>query len=684
MMHKVRLVLLFAALMSGFSGCDSGSDEATGTAVSSAVTSTAASSSLLSSPGSSSAAVSSVSSVASSTGGSSALTQQSSADVSSAASTDDTSSAAAVSSSADLTGTIERLTDVDPKVNGYANLTTLVITTETEQETVLTSVSAQSGWDDAAGFIQTIRAARVEYDNDQILLLYRHTESSGSVQVTVGAPALQDGDVVVPITREVPEKGTTDMAYYLFAYRVDVDTPTVTFLIDGTPDVITMASTQITCADHYDPVCGLLEVQCVTTPCDPVPTSYDNLCLLQSDASAEFFHTGACEDNDTIPTVDVDALVPLHNAFGLRLLQQQYAARNNLLLSPFSLMTALSMTYGGSYGETAEAFETLFGFDANLSVHGSFAALLPKITPKLATLYVANAIWPQTGYPVYAAFESMVTQQYGAAYEPLNYLADTDAYLTINDWVAAQTESKIVDLIAEPLPTSTRMVLVNAVYFNALWAEAFDENATATEPFYLSDDTPVDAAMMQKLDDFNYTTNDLYSAIEVPYTGREFSLIVLLPDTRETMEELLAALNEDGMDSVLDGLSEQQVQLVLPRFSFRWGTEDMSASLQALGLENPFSSEADFRRLSDVGIGELTISNVYHQTFIEVTEAGTEAAAASAVVIAETAAPAYATFRADRPFLFFIRDNGSGILLFGGVVSDPTEESEEVTESEGR
>lgn len=648
-MQKLSLVIILSTLM--FIGC--GSDDSGNGDVSSSSASSFSSASLQSSLSSDS------------------LSSLASSDMSSDASSADSVSSASSAAPAPVV----RLTQFVERENGYHTFDTVVIDSLSAHEAFIDALTPQSSWNDKDAFLDAMNTLQIDYGMAN-LLLFRHTETSGSNVVTLHEPEIDGVTAVIVVDRYVPGSGTDDMAYYLYAYRVSKTITQVTFIVDGTPIAVANRGPAV-CTEQYQPVCADQQVICVTAPCDPIPTTYSNLCFMQSDPLALYRYDGECEANSTERSVtDPSAIVRSTERFGHALMQAYLDPSENLFLSPFSIISALSMTYAGAYSTSADEFETLFHYDANLSVHNSFAALLPRMVPEHNTFTVANSIWPQKEYPFYPAFMTTVSQKYGSSVFPTDFVNDTTANETINEWVEQQTNEKIKDLIPEPLPASTAMVLVNAIYFLGTWAIEFNATRTAAEPFTLFDANQTETEIMHLTADLNYTENSVFQAVDLAYAEREFSMQVFVPKTGHSLPEIEEYLGQHPIATVVETMSPAYVDLALPKFKIKWGTEDLTPALVALGLESPFNAGvADFRLMADIGVGDIFISKVLHQTFVDVNEAGTEAAAATAVStdFASEEPPPPIDFRADRPFLFFIRDNRTGMLLFSGLLADPTQ-----------
>jgi len=249
--------------------------------------------------------------------------------------------------------------------------------------------------------------------------------------------------------------------------------------------------------------------------------------------------------------------------------------------------------------------------------------------------------------------------------------APEEARVTINEWVSEQTEGRIKDLIPPgAIDALTRLVLTNAIYFNAAWSRPFEEERTEDAPFYRLDGSQVTVPMMRQVESFGYATGEGYQAVELPYDGHELSMVILVPKEGE-FETFEAALDVQRLEAILQDLRYTQVALSMPKFEIE-SSFSLVDALAAMGMPVAFSDEADFSGMT--GSRDLTISDVVHKAFVSVDEAGTEAAAATAVIMKLTSAPMEPVeMRIDRPFLFAIRDLQTGALLFVGRVVDPSE-----------
>jgi serpin B len=254
----------------------------------------------------------------------------------------------------------------------------------------------------------------------------------------------------------------------------------------------------------------------------------------------------------------------------------------------------------------------------------------------------------------------------------LDFAADPESSRdTINNWISDQTEGRIKDLIPRgALDKLTRLVLTNAIYFNAAWATPFEKSQTQDGPFHLQSGGQVTVPMMRQTKSFGYAEGQNYQAVELPYDGRELSMVILLPKSGQ-FDAFEGALNAGQVNTILKNLKQRQVVLSLPRFKIE-SEFNLAATLAAMGMPAAFSSEADFSGMD--GGKNLFISDVIHKAFVTVDEAGTEAAAATAVVMGLTSVmpeqPVEVTV--DRPFVFLIRDVQTGAILFVGRIVNPT------------
>ena len=386
------------------------------------------------------------------------------------------------------------------------------------------------------------------------------------------------------------------------------------------------------------------------------------------------------------PTETFDSIVQGNNEFALDLYSR--LARDekpNLFFSPYSISSALAMTFAGACGSTEQEMASVLRFAAESEdVHSAFAKLneliLGNPDPHY-TINIANRLWGQQGFRINAQFLELLRARYRADLEQMDFGSQPElACQKINQWCEDQTAGKIKDLISpEALNELTQLLLVNAVYFKGDWIHPFDEDSTEEASFHLDILNQVTVQMMHQQADFSYAKVDGVQILELPYGHRDLSMIVLLPDGVGGLANLEAALSVSNLNKWASALVSQSVEVLLPRFRF---TQQFALAnvLTSMGMASAFDIEsANFRGITDPGaciVLPLCISEVVHQAFVEVNEEGTEAAAATAdtvVLCSVSSAPPVPVFRADHPFLFMIRHNASGSILFLGRVSNPEE-----------
>ena len=387
----------------------------------------------------------------------------------------------------------------------------------------------------------------------------------------------------------------------------------------------------------------------------------------------------------SVPQPDLDALVAGNTAFTFDLYQElALTNEGNLFYSPFSISQALAMTFTGARGNTEiQMADTLHFTLPGAQLHPAWNALDLALASrgqnaeasdgKGFRLNVVNSIWGMVGYPFEAPFLDTLALHYGAGMYLLDFAADpagcTD---TINTWVEDRTEGRIEDLIPpDAISAVTRLVLVNAIYFNAAWLHPFDKDNTQDGTFQLTDDTTATVPFMYQEESFGYATGNGWQAVELPYDGQELSMVVVLPDAGR-FDDIESSLDEVTLGALLSSLSPTPLGLTLPKFSYN-STYLLNDPLKNLGMPDAFSfGDADFSGMD--GTHSLFISRVIHKAFVDVNEAGTAAAAATAVVMdfGTSVPPEALPVTVDRPFIFLIRDLQTGAILFTGRVLNPS------------
>jgi serpin B len=388
---------------------------------------------------------------------------------------------------------------------------------------------------------------------------------------------------------------------------------------------------------------------------------------------------------DTSPDVsaiDLETLVEGNTEFALDLYQQLNQENDgNLFYSPYSISLALAMTYAGAEGETEQQMADVLHFileDEDL--HAAFNKLALELASRGEgaegtddegfRLNIVNAIWGQQDYDFLSEFLDVLAENYDAGLRILDFVNNPEeSRITINDWVSEQTEGRIKDLIKEGVITSlTRLVLTNAIYFNAAWQYPFDEENTYDDTFYLLDGSEITVEMMHQTEELGYTEGDGYQAVELKYDGGELSMIILLPE-EGNFEAFESSLDAETLEEIIANIGTANVTLAMPKFEYD-SEFSLKDALEAMGMTDAFSMDADFSGMT--GNTELFIKDVVHKAFVSVDEAGTEAAAASAVVIDLKAVPGEpAEVTIDQPFIYLIQDIQTGSILFIGSVVNP-------------
>jgi len=389
------------------------------------------------------------------------------------------------------------------------------------------------------------------------------------------------------------------------------------------------------------------------------------------------------------------------NDLGIDLLVHAAKPQQNTTLSPYSIQIALAMTYAGAQGDTREQMAKVLHYPPNdPNVSRSFAALqnalaeLTKRTAELAaeskksggpsepiTLTVANRLFGQQGYDFRPDYLTLLKETFGAPLETLDFVKSPGgAAKHINAWVAKQTRERIRNLILDKaLNTDTRLVLANAVYLKAPWEKEFNESATQPKPFHLASGESANVPMMMRQDSFGYAKHEGFVAVTIPYTSGDLQFLVLLPDTAAGLPKLESKLTPELLMDCAR-LKSEDIVLYLPKFKLEPPLFALRKTLEALGMESAFDvpqGSANFDGIAPKRPNDyLYISDVFHKTFVEVDEKGTEAAAATAVVMMRATAhfeekPKPIEVRVDRPFLFAIQHRPSGACLFLGRVADP-------------
>jgi len=389
------------------------------------------------------------------------------------------------------------------------------------------------------------------------------------------------------------------------------------------------------------------------------------------------------EQSPEVAPADISSLTDGNNVFAFNLYELLSEEEGNLFYSPYSISAALAMTYAGARGDTEkQTADTLQFYLSQNQLHPAFNSLDQELASRGEgakgkdgegfRLNIVNAIWGQKDYAFLTSFLDTLAENYGAGLRILDFINETEpSRITINDWVSDETEGRIENLIPQgAISQVTRLVLTNAIYFNAAWQYPFEEDATSPGVFYLLNGDEVTVPMMEQQESFSYTEGDNYQAVELPYDGQELSMVILLPDSGqfETFEE---DIEYQQVKDIIENLERREVRLTMPKYEFD-SSFGLKKTLIDMGMPVAFSADADFSGMT--GEKDLFISDVIHKAFVSVDEAGTEAAAATAVIMELTAMPeAPVEVTLNRPFIFLIRDIETGAILFVGRVMNPGE-----------
>jgi serine protease inhibitor len=386
------------------------------------------------------------------------------------------------------------------------------------------------------------------------------------------------------------------------------------------------------------------------------------------------------EDETIIDEIEVSEktarLIEAENEFGLELFKHVFTSETeyeNIMVSPLSVSLALAMTYNGAKGETKTAMENtlkVYGLETN-EINASYRDLvraLKSLDPKVL-MEIANAIFYRKDFTVEPDFVTINRNYYDAQVTPLDFNNQTLALKTINDWVSVKTHKKIDRIISEIKPTHV-MFLLNAIYFKGIWKSQFNESETRKQSFNLENGTVIQADMMQLTDTVAYTSNDLFSAIRLPYGKGNYNMYIFLPNQGKTLTDMTSSLNMNEWKLWMKAFGPaQKTDIKIPRFKYKYEIK-LNDVLTTMGMGVAFTGLADFSGMNKDG--GLNIDYVKHKTFIEVNEEGTEAAAVTVVAIERTSVgPEKQQFIANRPFMYAITEEKTGAILFMGTLKDP-------------
>ncbi|MFH1072629.1 MAG: serpin family protein [Nanoarchaeota archaeon] len=415
---------------------------------------------------------------------------------------------------------------------------------------------------------------------------------------------------------------------------------------------------------------------CAQVPIQPITPDGNNQSIQNGTGTEQ--NLSVNESTLPVDALVFNSIVDANNQFALDLYARYESTEGNLFFSSYSISSALAMTYEGAKGKTAQEMRAVLHLpEDKTQIRTDYAALYAGLNnpDKPYRLAVANALWAQNDYPFNQDYLSVVEQYYDGKVTNLDFKSDAEgSRKTINSWVEEKTNQKIKDLIpAGALDSLTRLVLTNAIYFKANWSEQFDAEDTRDGKFTLLSGDKKDVNMMHRTGMYAYGETEDAQLLEMPYLGDDLSMLVILPKEGKTAA-VENALSTAQLAELKQSMTPEKVAVSMPKFKFET-KYFMAKDLQAMGMPTPFSENADFTGMSSAE--NLSISQVIHQTFVEVAEYGTEAAAATAVIIrASSAGPGepenIKIFNADHPFIFIIQQRDTGNILFMGRMSNPS------------
>ncbi len=395
--------------------------------------------------------------------------------------------------------------------------------------------------------------------------------------------------------------------------------------------------------------------------------------LLVVAAAAVFMLLKPYGNAPTVPPVqpkateeELEGYIAGSNAFAMEIYQVLASSGNNLFFSPYSISCCLSMVYCGARGKTYAEMKQALHFPLSTSVVSSAVAILTKELLQGKALRMANSLWIQENHPLSPSFVRLMEDGYGAPPHTVDFAASpTSAREKINAWAKKETDAKITKLIpSDGVDSTTSVALANAIYFRDTWEYRF-QPLPESRNFHLLDGTTTKVPMMHVAASLEYMQGETYQAVVLPYVER-LSMLLLVPD-EGAFQTLQASLSEEKLSSILTALEKQTVRLTMPEFEYETGFR-LREALERLGMKEAFSSSADFSGISEK---PLQIGDVFHKAFVHVDEQGTEAAAATGTSMMGRGLVRNVSITVDRPFIFLIRDEASGVILFVGQVVSP-------------
>jgi Serine protease inhibitor len=341
----------------------------------------------------------------------------------------------------------------------------------------------------------------------------------------------------------------------------------------------------------------------------------------------------------------------------------------NIMISPFSITSAFSMTLNGAAGETFEAMKKTLGLEGKtlVQINKTYLKLMTEMIPvdKSVVLDIANSVWVDKQLNVKQPFITDLQTFYKGEARDID-VTDPDAVNIVNDWIALKTQDKITEML-DKFDPGAAMLLINAVYFNGKWRYKFDKTDTKEEPFYVTPSDPKTVPMMHQIHNFKAIRNNSFTIVDIPYGQGNYTMVVVLPDKNMTNSDVANSLTLSLWQEWMGLLADNSVVLSIPRFKYNY-KRLLNKDLIDLGMSIAFTTQADFSNISDQS---LLITKILHQSFIDTNEEGTEATAATIVEMG-TGAAEPVDMKIDHPFLYFIRESSTGTIIFMGEVNDPT------------
>jgi serpin B len=396
-----------------------------------------------------------------------------------------------------------------------------------------------------------------------------------------------------------------------------------------------------------------------------------------------------CSNNPTSPEDETPSLprtlskeekelIHSSNGFGFNVFKEitKIQPDSNIFISPLSISMALGMTYNGAAGETKNAMHTTLEYgdlsdDKINESYKSLIGLLVQLDSKVI-FNIANSIWYRhPGFQVEEDFINVNKEYFDALVKGIDF-NDPSSADKINQWIEDNTNGLIKDMIDKPIDPLTVMFLIDAIYFKGTWTYEFNEEDTEDDYFYLPDGSQIECKMMSHKNEHNYFENEKFQAIDLPYGDGLFSMTIILPKSKVDIDSLICSINEDTWNSWMKGFSKQEVTLFLPKFKIEYFIDDkLKEVLTTLGMGIAFDpGSADFSEITK--LDQIWIEKVKHKTYVEVNEEGTEAAAATVVEMWRSEGVEKEIFmKINRPFIFAIRENESGTILFMGKIIEP-------------